>query len=72
MHPLSGCVAIASKVQGARLIPRSRDAFLFMLSFKQSISKQPLANMHSSEGFLYPHIHLCPGQKGPQTGKQPP
>lgn len=41
MHSLNGHVAIASKVQDARLIPESRDAFLFMSSFKQSISMQP-------------------------------
>lgn len=41
MHSLNGHVAIASKIQDTRLIPGSRDAFLFMSSFKQSMSMPP-------------------------------
>lgn len=29
-----------------------------------------MASVCSSKGFLYAHIHLCPGQKGLQRGKQ--
>lgn len=79
MHSLSGRVAVASKVQDARLVPGSRDAFLFLSSIKQSIHKQPWP-LCSSEGFLCAPNHLCQGRKdqrgsglpGPQPSPRTP